>query len=108
MTQQEDVLVRTAIQRLNARAWGIAMGLLLGFGLFFATIVLVVKGGPQVGRHLNLLGVYFPGYRVTVLGSFIGFVYMFVIGYGLGRIIGTLYNWLVEVPTERAAGLQRR
>ena len=105
---QEDVLVRTTIQRLNARAWGIAMGLLLGFGLFFATIVLVVKGGPQVGRHLNLLGVYFPGYRVTVLGSFIGFVYMFVIGYGLGRIIGTLYNWLVEPPTERAAGLQRR
>ena len=107
MTQQEDVLIRTAIQRLNARAWGIAMGLLFGLGLFLATIVLVLKGGPRVGQHLNLLGVYFPGYRVTVLGSFIGFIYMFVIGYGVGRIIGTLYNWLVDMPNDRAARSRR-
>jgi hypothetical protein len=95
---QNDVTLQVAIQRLNARAWGIAMGLLLGTGLFLATIFLVVKGGPQVGQHLGLLGTYLPGYRVTVAGSIIGFVYMFVIGYGLGRVIGSLYNWLVESP----------
>ena len=75
--------------------------------LSFATIVLVVKGGPRVGQHLNLLGVYFPGYRVTLLGSFIGFIYMFVIGYGVGRVIGTLYNWLVDMPNDRAARSRR-
>ena len=65
--------------------------------------MLVLKGGAQVGKHLNLLGVYLPGYRVTLLGSVIGFIYMFVIGYGLGRIVGSLYNRLVEAPTARIA-----
>lgn len=93
---QNDVVLQTALRRLNARAWGIAVGLLLGFGLFLATNLLVVQGGPNMGRHLNLLSVYFPGYRVSFLGSLIGFVYAFVIGYGLGRLIGVTYNWLAQ------------
>ncbi len=91
---QNDVLLESAIRRLNARAWGIAVGLLLGGGLFMATNLLVMEGGPNVGWHLSLLRVYFPGYSVTFIGSLIGFVYAFVIGYGLGRLIGTVYNWL--------------
>ena len=83
------------ILRLNRRAWGIALGLLLGGGLFLATMVLVIKGGPDVGQHLKLLSVFFPGYRVTMLGGLIGFVYAFVLGYALGRLIGTVYNRLV-------------
>lgn len=92
----EQQALEVAIRRLNERAWGITLGLLLGGGLFLATIVLVLKGGQNVGAHLSLLSNYFPGYRVTVLGSFIGFVYGFVIGYGAGRIIGTVYNRLVK------------
>lgn len=92
---EERQNLNAAILRLNGRAWGIALGLLLGGGLFLATIVLVVKGGPEVGQHLNLLSVFFPGYRVTVLGSLIGFVYAFVLGYALGRLVGTVYNRLV-------------
>jgi hypothetical protein len=87
---------KTALLQLNARAWGIAMGLLLGLGLFLATIFLVVKGGETIGPHLALLGVLLPGYRVTVGGAFIGFGYMFVIGYAIGRIIGHLYNALAR------------
>lgn len=87
--------VQRSIRRLNARAWGIALGLLLGGGLFLATNVLVLKGGPNVGEHLQLLSVFFPGYRVTFLGSFVGFVYLFVVGYGIGRVVGSVYNWLV-------------
>ncbi len=86
--------VHTAVLRLNARAWGIALGLLLGGGLFLATIFLVIKGGPDIGQHLTLLSVFFPGYSVTVLGSFIGFVYAFVLGYALGRLIGAVYTRL--------------
>ena len=82
--------------RLNARAWGIAIGLLFGLGLFLATIVLVVKGGSTVGPHLSLIGEYLPGYSVTWPGAFVGFVYLFVIGYGVGRIIGGVYNALAR------------
>jgi len=85
-----------AIAKLNARAWGITVGLLLGGGLFLATMILVVRGGPNPGPHLSLLRIYFPGYRVTMLGAFVGFMYAFVLGYALGRLIGTVYNKLVR------------
>lgn len=96
MTDTEREL-RRAVARLNARAWGIAFALLLGGGIFVATNVLVLKGGEVVGPHLALLAVYFPGYRVTFLGSFVGFVYGVVLGYAIGRVIGGLYNWLVQL-----------
>ena len=92
---QKDDELKTLL-RLNARAWGIAIGLLLGVRLFLATALLVLKGGPTVGPHLSLLGEYLPGYRVTWGGAFVGFVYMFVIGYATGRIIGWVYNSLVR------------
>ncbi|HEX6575378.1 MAG TPA: hypothetical protein VF042_10460 [Gemmatimonadaceae bacterium] len=82
--------------RLNARAWGIAVGTLLGVGIFLATAFLLIKGGATVGPHLALLGQYLPGYSVTWPGAFIGFVYLFVIGYAIGRIIGGVYNALVR------------
>jgi hypothetical protein len=86
--------VRTTLLKLNARAWGIAVGLLFGAGLFLATVLLVIRGGPQVGPHLGLLGLFLPGYRVSIAGAFIGFAYLFVIGYGIGRLIGSVYNAL--------------
>ena len=95
MTENE-IELRRAIQRLNERAWGIAVGMLLGTGLFIATNVLVLKGGHYVGLHLSLLSRYFPGYSVTFVGSMIGFIYCFVLGYIVGRIIGTVYNRLVR------------
>ena len=95
-TDEEQVL-ENAVLRLNARAWGIAMGLLLGSALFIATNILVLKGGPRVGTHLKLLAVYFPGYSVTFVGSIVGFIYLFVIGYGLGRLVGAVYNKMVQL-----------
>lgn len=93
-TTDEQALA-SAVLRLNGRAWGIAFGLLLGIGLFVATNVLVLKGGDNVGQHLRMLAVFFPGYGVSFVGSIIGFVYAFVLGYALGRLIGTVYNRLV-------------
>jgi hypothetical protein len=88
-TEAERVLLR-----LNARAWGIAFGLILGATLFLATNILVLKGGPDAGQHLRLIRVFFPGYTVSFLGSLVGFVYAFVLGYALGRLIGAVYNRL--------------
>ena len=91
---QDDV--KTTLLRLNARAWGIAVGLLFGSVLFLGTIVLVMRGGPHVGPHLGMLWVFLPGYRVTFGGAFIGFAYAFVIGYAVGRLIGLVYNALAR------------
>ena len=96
MGKTEEEILQRAMLRLNARAWGIAFGLLLGGGLFIATNVLVLKGGPTIGQHLQLVAVFFPGYRVTFAGSLIGFVYAFVLGYALGRLVGLVYNRLAD------------
>jgi hypothetical protein len=58
--------LKTTLLKLNARAWGIALGLLLGLGLALATIVLVFRGGAAVGPHLSLVAVFLPGYSVSI------------------------------------------
>lgn len=88
-------VVQQAFARLNGRAWGVAFALLAGLGILISTWVLVLEGGQQVGQHLVLLAMFFPGYSVTFGGGLIGFVYGFVVGYALGRLIGTIYNKLL-------------
>jgi hypothetical protein len=39
---------------------------------------------------------FLPGYTVSVGGAFIGFAYLFVIGYAIGRLIGLVYNKLAR------------
>lgn len=96
MTPDESARLEAALVRMNARAWGVAVGLLLGGGLFLATIVLVLRGGDRVGPHLGLLAAYFPGFRVTLAGSVIGALYGLGLGYVIGWMIGKLYNQLVD------------
>lgn len=86
------VRLRTTLMRVNSRAWGVSVGAILGLWIFAATNILILKGGDVVGPHLAQLGRFFPGYSVTVFGSFVGFVYLFVIGYGIGRLVSAIYN----------------
>jgi hypothetical protein len=92
-----DEILKRQVLRIQGQAWGIAFGLLCGTGLLMATLVLVARGGENVGQHLGLLSVYFPGYTVTTAGAFIGFVYAFVLGYALGRLVGFVYNRVASI-----------
>lgn len=96
LTIEEEQALRRTILRASEQGWGIAIGLLLGLGLFLATVILVLKGGPNPGPHLGLVRIYFPGYSVTWIGSVIGFVYAFVVGYAIGRTVATIYNRLIR------------
>ena len=92
-----DNIVRNArVLRMNGVVMGIVLGLLAGAALFLLTIILVLKGGDVVGPHLALIGQVFPGYRVTFLGSLIGFAYAFVCGYIIGLVGAKLYNAVVD------------
>jgi hypothetical protein len=97
-----DNLLVARMVRLNATVHGIVLGLVAGLGLFVATLWLVIKGGPVVGPHLALLGQFFIGYRVTVLGSFVGLAYGFVSGFLVGFVVTTLYNWIAGLREPRA------
>lgn len=98
LSEQEQQEIRRAFDRTSEQGWGLALGFLAALGLFVATAVLVVRGGPSVGEHLGLLSVYLPGYSVTWLGAFVGAAYMFFFGYGAGRTIATIYNRIVRAP----------
>ena len=90
----EQALLREVI-RISRNVLGLTLGMLFAFGLFLATNILVLKGGPEIGAHLQLLNQFFPGYRVTFGGSFLGLVYGFAVGYVSGWVIATVYNWVV-------------
>jgi hypothetical protein len=47
--------LHATLLRLNARAWGIATGLMFGLALFVATNVLVLKGGEVIGYGFGRL-----------------------------------------------------
>jgi hypothetical protein len=90
-------IILTRLVRLNAKIQGLVVGLAAGFLIFIATNWLVLKGGRLVGPHLGLLGQFFIGYRVTFLGSLIGFAYAFVCGFMVGYAVAWLYNRIVDL-----------
>src|SRR5262245_61305520 len=98
-----EQLILIRVMRLNARILGVVFGVVAGLGLFVATNWLVVKGGDVVGPHLGLLSQYFPGYRVTFLGSLVGFLYAMAVGFAVGFVLAVVYNWIAELREPTAS-----
>jgi hypothetical protein len=103
LNRKDEEMLFGSILRLNTKILGLILGLLMGLAIFIATNWLVIKGGhltPDgryvVGPHLQLLSQFFIGYRVSFLGSIIGFFYGFAIGTLSGATIGWIYNKIVD------------
>ena len=88
---EAEELSRVAV-RIHAGVLAVVCALIGGIGLFGMTAWLLIKGGPNVGMHLQLLRNYFIGYSVSWPGSLIGFFYGAVIGGLIGWTIGKIYN----------------
>jgi hypothetical protein len=86
-----------AVVVLNAKILGLILGIIFGLIIFIATNWLVLKGGAVVGPHLQLLGQFFIGYRVSFWGSIVGFFWGFALGSLIGTTIGWIYNRIVEL-----------
>ncbi len=94
---------RTNFYRANERVFGLSFGLTIGLIIFFATNLILIRGvhvdsgGEYVaGPHLQLLSQFFIGYRVSFLGSIIGLAYGFALGALSGKMIGWIYNRIVD------------
>ena len=60
--------------------------------LFVATSVLLLRGGQDVGKHLQLLRYYLPGYSVSWPGALLGLVYGALLGALIGASIAKISN----------------
>lgn len=81
--------------KLDRVAFGVAVGVLAAAGLSLASLFLVWKGGPVVGRNLKLLAQYFPGYGASPRGALLGVLY--------GLVAGFTGGWLFAVTRNAAA-----
>ena len=112
-----DAAVKEALARiftkLDRLAFALAVGLAAGATLFLATLFLVMKGGDGMARILQLLRQYFPGYRVTPMGSALGFLYAFTAGFIGGWSFAflrnaTMFMYVAWLERKARRGLLRR
>ena len=101
----EEKLLR-GVLRLNSKIMGLVLGIVIGLIIFIGTNWLLLKGGYTtpggkyvVGPHLQLLSQFFIGYKVSFLGSLIGFFYGLALGTLCGSAIGWIYNKIADVRT---------
>jgi len=84
--------VSRAVARIHAGVLALVGGFVGGAGVFMVTAWLLIKGGPNVGAHLQLLNQYFYGYSVTWPGALVGLLYGALTGAVVGWLIGAIYN----------------
>ena len=94
-TPDDEREVVRAIARLHGGVLAVVGAMIGGATLFLMTAWLLVKGGENVGAHLQLLSQYFYGYSVTWTGCVIGALYGAASGAVIGWCIGTVYNFVV-------------
>jgi hypothetical protein len=98
---EAERLLEATLARLNARILGLTLAFLGAAGLFVATLVLLVKGGAQVGKHLRLLRHFFPGYDVTWSGLLLSIPYGAAAGFVAGYLISRVYNVVARRRRDR-------
>lgn len=80
--------------KLKPLALGVAAGILWGGCIFLTTLLSVYAGYGTAFLEALPLAIY-PGYKITLAGSFVGLVYGFIDGFVCGVIFGWIYNKVV-------------
>ncbi len=81
--------------KLNAKSLGLAGGVLWGVVMFIMTWLSMFTG--YASMWLAMMMDVYPGYDVSVVGSFIGLIYGFIDGFVGLFLIGWLYNRMTDV-----------
>lgn len=88
---QIDEVLLNATVKWNTRLFAGICGLIGALTLLCATYISLYRGLPNPGHYLNLLGVFLPGYRVSVGGAWIGFLWGGLIGAVSGAVMYRIY-----------------
>lgn len=86
--------------KLNVKAFGLAFGLVWGFGLFLLTWWIMAFDGPT--GEVTMIGRVYRGYSITPVGSMIG------LGWGLldGLVGGLIFAWLYNLLLSKDKGAE--
>jgi hypothetical protein len=94
--QEVEVAIENALakafMKLDPRAFGAALGIVLGVLTSSVTLIAVQNQIVGVMGKLLLLGQYFPGYTVTYTGSILGLIYGMLFGFIIGWSFAVLRN----------------
>lgn len=105
--QSQVVELSHRVIKLQASVLAFVFAVIGGMGLFLMTVLLLIKGGTQVGSHLQLLGQYLIGYSVTWTGSLVGLLYGSVLGWVGGWSIAILYNLIAQARLRPGEGQEK-
>ena len=89
------------VLRLDGHSLGLAIGAVAALGLVTTTDMLVARGTAAESVHARLLSEVLPGYTVSVVGSIIGAMELFVVAYVFCRGFVTIYNWVAGRRQQR-------
>ncbi len=78
--------------KLNVRALSITLAVFFGLGLFTFTWWVILREGAT--GEATLIGRLYPGYSISVAGSFIGLAWATLDGLVSGALFALLYNYL--------------
>ncbi len=87
--------IQRSFARMSKFAFGTSVGVVAGAILFIATLILYLKGGSVIGPNITLIKHYFWGYKVTVTGAFIGFLYALAAGFIFGWLFAFFRNLIL-------------
>jgi len=80
-----------AAVKMNTILLAVVFGCVGGIGIYVVTYMSMLRGLPNTGYYLNLLGIFLPGYSVSHTGALIGLCWGAVIGAVLAAIFYRIY-----------------
>ena len=86
--------IAAAAAPLRPGVLGVAVGVVLAFAFALLTLAHLLILPPEAW-HIDLLGEYFLGYRVSVGGVFIGGIWAFIVGFVAGWLLAFARNLVV-------------
>jgi hypothetical protein len=84
--------LRAPILHISSHALGMALGAVAALQIVLATSWLVLRGTAEQSVHAKLLANYLPGYTVTLQGSLLGGLELFLLVYLSSALVGETYN----------------
>ena len=95
--ESEDKVIEIAFAKIDPLAFGVAVGVVSGLGIFMASAILLLRSGPVVGPTLSLLGNYLLGFEVTWAGAVVGLFEGGMFGFAVGALAAGLRNSALKV-----------